>query len=355
MTRTVVESKTKTAVLGFDEPFCVIGERINPTGRKKLAAELEAGDFSTVEADAIAQVAAGATVLDINAGVVYNSNPNPNETEPPLMRSIVEMVQGLVDVPLCIDSSVPGALEAGLEAAEGRPLLNSVTGEEDRLELVLPLVKKYNVPVVAISNDDTGISEDPDVRFEVAKKIVERAADFGIPAHDIVVDPLVMPIGAMATAGLQVFALVRRLREELGVNTTCGASNISFGLPNRHGVNNAFLPMAMAAGMTSAIMNPVALPVSQKKLDEKRAELAAAGIIIPEDLDPEILANITGMGSTKSRAGSEMTAIRAANLLTNNDPHGSEWIRANKAPTKAGEAEAGARGRRAGGGRRRRA
>ena len=227
MTRTIVESKTKTAVLGFDEPFCVIGERINPTGRKKLAAELEAGDFSTVETDALAQVAAGANILDINAGVVYNSNPNPNETEPPLMTKIIELVQGLVDVPLCIDSSVPGALEAGLAAAEGRPLLNSVTGEEERLELVLPLVKKYNVPVVAISNDDTGISEDPDVRFAVARKIVERAADFGIPAHDIVVDPLVMPIGAMATAGQQVFTLVRRLRDELGVNTTCGASNLS--------------------------------------------------------------------------------------------------------------------------------
>ena len=149
--------------------------------------------------------------------------------------------------------------------------MNSVTGEEERLELVLPLVKKYNVPVVAISNDDTGhISEDPDVRFAVAKTIVERAADHGIPAHDIVVDPLVMPIGAMATAGQQVFALVRRLREELGVNTTCGASNISFGLPNRHGINNAFLPMAMGAGMTSAIMNPVALPVTQKKIAEKK-------------------------------------------------------------------------------------
>ncbi|MBV1864540.1 MAG: dihydropteroate synthase [Rhodobacteraceae bacterium] len=353
MTKTIVESKTKTAIIGFDQPFCVIGERINPTGRKLLAAQLEAGDFSTVEKDAIAQVEAGATILDINAGVVYNSNPNPNETEPPLMSAIIKMVQDLVDVPLCIDSSVPGALEAGLAAAEGRPLLNSVTGEEDRLELVLPLVKKYNVPVVAISNDDTGISEDPDVRFEVAKRIVQRAADYGIPAHDIVVDPLVMPIGAMATAGLQVFALVRRLREELGVNTTCGASNISFGLPNRHGVNNAFLPMAMAAGMTSAIMNPVALPVSQKKLDEKRAEMAAAGIIIPEDIDPEILASITGMGSTKSRAGQEMEAIRAANLLTNNDAHGAGWIKANKPPLKAGEAEAGARGRRSGGRRRR--
>ncbi|MBO9445013.1 methyltetrahydrofolate cobalamin methyltransferase [Ruegeria sp. R14_0] len=353
MTRTVVESKTKTAVLGFDEPFCVIGERINPTGRKKLAAELEAGDFSTVEKDALAQVLAGATVLDINAGVVYNSNPNPNETEPPLMRKIVELVQGLVEVPLCIDSSVPGALEAGLEAAEGRPLLNSVTGEEERLELVLPLVKKYNVPVVAISNDDTGISEDPDVRFDVAKKIVERAADFGIPAHDIVVDPLVMPIGAMATAGQQVFALVRRLREELGVNTTCGASNISFGLPNRHGINNAFLPMAMGAGMTSAIMNPVALPITQKKIAEKKEAVAAAGIILPEGMDDEAFVQMFGLGSTKPRAGKEMEAIRAANLLTNNDAHGGEWIKFNKSPEEAGAA--GAAGGRRGGGRRRRA
>lgn len=351
MTRTIVESKTKTAVIGFDEPFCVIGERINPTGRKKLAAELEAGDFSTVEADAIAQVAAGANVLDVNAGVVYNSNPNPNETEPPLMRKMLELVQGLVDVPLCIDSSVPGALEEGLKVCEGRPLLNSVTGEEERLELVLPLVKKYNVPVVAISNDDTGISEDPEVRFAVAKRIVERAADYGIPAHDIVVDPLVMPIGAMATAGKQVFTLVRRLREELGVNTTCGASNISFGLPNRHGINNAFLPMAMGAGMTSAIMNPIALPVTQTKIAEKKAEVEDAGIILPEDIDDETFVTLFGLGSMSARAGSEMAAIRAANLLLDSDAHGGEWIRFNKAP---GEAPAGARGGRAGGGRRRR-
>ncbi len=308
MTRTIVESKSKTAIIGFDQPFCVIGERINPTGRKKLARELEAGDFSTVEADALAQVAAGATMLDVNAGVVYNSNPNPNETEPPLMQEVLKRVQALVDVPLCIDSSVPAALEAGLQVCEGRPLLNSVTGEEEKLELILPLVKKYNVPVVAISNDDTGISEDPEVRFAVAKKIVERAADFGIPAHDIVVDPLVMPIGAMATAGLQVFELVRKLRAELGVNTTCGASNISFGLPNRNGVNAAFLPMAIASGMTSAIMNP--------------------------------LHNL------------EMDAIRAANLLTNNDPNGAAWIMANKPKLAEGEVEAGARGAR--GGRRRR-
>lgn len=350
MTRTIIESKTKTAIIGFDQPFCVIGERINPTGRKKLAAELEAGDFSTVEKDALAQVAAGATVLDINAGVVYNSNPNPNETEPPLMRRMLELVQGLVDVPLCIDSSVPAALEEGLKACAGRPLLNSVTGEEERLEFVLPLVKKYNVPVVAISNDDTGISEDPDVRFEVAKKIVQRAADFGIPAHDIVVDPLVMPIGAMGTAGLQVFALVRRLREELGVNTTCGASNISFGLPNRHGINNAFLPMAIASGMTSAIMNPIALPVPMSKIEEKKLALAAAGIIVPEEMDLEEFCQLTGLGSTKPRAGSELEAIRAANFLMNNDPSGAEWIRANRAPSVEGD---GSRGGRAGGRRRR--
>ncbi len=151
---------------------------------------------------------------------------------------------------------MPAALKAGLEVAVGRPLVNSVTGEEDRLETILPLIKKYDVPVIAISNDETGISEDPDVRFAVAKKIVERAMDHGIKPEDIVVDPLVMPIGAMGTAGRQVFALVRRLREELKVNTSCGASNISFGLPHRHGINGAFLPMAIASGMTSAIMNP---------------------------------------------------------------------------------------------------
>ncbi|MDE9449101.1 methyltetrahydrofolate cobalamin methyltransferase [Aliiroseovarius sp. Z3] len=357
MTRTIVESQTKTAIIGFDQPFCVIGERINPTGRKVLNAELEAGDFSRVESDAVAQVAAGATVLDINSGAVFSNKmaedpryADNNFVEPDLMRQLVETVQAVTDCPLCIDSSVPGALEAGLKAANGRPLLNSVTGEEERLEMVLPLVKKYNVPVVAISNDDTGISEDPDVRFAVAKKIVERAADFGIPAHDIVVDPLVMPIGAMGTAGLQVFTLVRRLREELGVNTTCGASNISFGLPNRHGINNAFLPMAMGAGMTSAIMNPVALPVGPTKLAEKKAEVEAKGIVIPADMDDETFCQLFGLGSTKPRAGKEMEAIRAANFLTNNDDGGAEWIKFNSVNSGAAGAAGGRRG-----GRRRRA
>ena len=347
MTRTVVESKTKTAIIGFDEPFCVIGERINPTGRKILNAELEAGDYSRVEADAIAQTAAGATILDINSGAVFSNKmaedpryADNNFVEPTLMRALIERVQAVVDTPLCIDSSVPGALENGLAAAEGRPLLNSVTGEEERLEMVLPLVKKYNVPVVAISNDDTGISEDPDVRFAVAKKIVERAADFGIPAHDIVVDPLVMPVGAMGSAGLQVFTLVRRLREELGVNTTCGASNISFGLPNRHGINNAFLPMSMAAGMTSAIMNPVALPVNQTKIAEKKTAIAAAGIILPEGMDDETFVTLFGMGSMSSKPGKEMEAIRAANFLMDCDPSGASWINFNKIPGS----DAGGRG-----------
>ena len=253
MTHTIVASATKEVVIGFDQPFCVIGERINPTGRKKLAAEMQAGNFETVKKDAMEQVAAGATILDINAGVTA---VNPNETEPPLLVETIEIVQELVDTPLSIDSSVTSAIEAGLKVAKGRPLVNSVTGEPEKLEAILPLIKKYDVPVVAISNDETGISEDPDVRFAVAKKIVEHAADYGIPAHDIVVDPLVMPIGAMGTAGQQVFRLVRRLRDELGVNTTCGLSNISFGLPHRHGINAAFIPMVIASGMTSAIMNP---------------------------------------------------------------------------------------------------
>ena len=358
-TRTVLESKSKTVPIGFDEPFCVNGERITPTGRQKLAAELEAGDFSTVEQDAIAQVAAGAGVLDVNSGAVFSNKmaedpryADNNFVEPMLMRELIEKVQAVTDVPLCIDSSVPAALQAGLETAHGRPLVNSVTGEDERLEQVLPLVKKYNVPVVAISNDDTGISEDPDVRFAVAKKIVERAADFGIPAHDIVVDPLVMPIGAMATAGNQVFALVRRLRDELGVNTTCGASNISFGLPNRHGVNVAFLPMAYAMGMTSAIMNPLALPVGPQKIAEKRAEVEAAGVVLPEGMDDETVVKLLGLGSPKHRAGREMEAIRAANLLLNHDAHGTDWIAFNQAPGEGGAG--GGRGGRRGGRRGRR-
>jgi 5-methyltetrahydrofolate--homocysteine methyltransferase len=256
VTVTVVSSATKEVRIGFDEPFCVIGERINPTGRKILAAEMKAGDYSRVQADALAQVAAGANMLDVNAGI-------PLADEPAILADCVKLVQSLTDVPLSIDSSIVAALESGLEVYQGKALVNSVTGEEERLEQVLPLVKKYGAAVVAISNDETGISEDPNVRFEVAKRIVERAADHGIPASDIVVDPLVMPIGALNDAGRQVMHILTRLRDELKVNSTCGASNVSFGLPNRNGLNAAFLTMAIGAGMTSAITSPLHVEVMQ--------------------------------------------------------------------------------------------
>jgi len=250
MTDTVLSSATREVVIGFERPFVIIGERINPTGRKILAAEMAAGDMSRVEADAIAQVAAGAHMLDVNAGI-------PLADEPAILAAAIRLVQSITDVPLSIDSSIVAALAAGLAAYQGKPLVNSVTGEEERLEAVLPLIRKYGAAVVAISNDETGISQDPDVRFAVAKKIVERAADHGIPACDIVVDPLVMPIGAINQTGVQVMRLVHRLRTELKVNTTCGASNVSFGLPQRDGINAAFLTMAIGAGMTSAITNPL--------------------------------------------------------------------------------------------------
>ena len=249
MPDTVISSASREVVLGSDRPFVVIGERINPTGRKKLAAEMNDGDFSRVESDALAQVAAGAQILDVNAGI-------PLADEPAIMAKSIELVQSITDVPLSIDSSVIAALEAGLAAYQGKALLNSVTGEEERLEAVLPLVKKYQCAVVAISNDDSGISQDIDVRFAVAKKIVERAEDHGIPRCDVIVDPLVMPIGAVGSAGRDVLKLVTRLRDELGVNSTCGASNISFGLPNRPQLNTALVTMAYAAGLTSAIVNP---------------------------------------------------------------------------------------------------
>ena len=256
MTDTIISSNSKEVVIGLDRPFVMIGERINPTGRKLLSKEMAEGDFSRVEQDTLAQVAAGAQMLDVNAGI-------PLADEPRILAETIKLVQSLTDVPLSIDSSIVAALEAGLEVYQGKALLNSVTGEEERLDVVLPLVKKYGCAVIAISNDETGISEDPDVRFAVAKKIVERAADYGIPYSDIVVDPLVMPIGAVNSAGKQVMSLVRRLQEELKVNTTCGSSNVSFGLPNRNGVNAAFLTMAIASGLTSAITNPLHNPVLQ--------------------------------------------------------------------------------------------
>lgn len=295
MTRTVVGSETREVVIGFDQPFVIIGERINPTGRKLLAEEMRNGDFSRVTADAIAQVEAGAHMLDVNAGI-------PLADEPAILAETVKLVQSITDVPLSIDSSIVAALEAGLAAYKGKALVNSVTGEEDRIEAVLPLVAKHGAAVVAISNDENGISEDPDVRFEVAKKIVTRAADFGISSEDVVVDPLVMPIGAMPTAGRQVFWLTRRLREELKVNTTVGASNISFGLPHRIGINAAFLTMAAANGLTSAITNP---------------------------LEPEI-----------------RQAVMAANVLNGSDPDCVSWIKTHRQPTDGGEGARRRTGRR---------
>lgn len=286
MTHTVLSSATKEIIIGFDQPFCVIGERINPTGRKLLAAEMADGDYSRVESDARAQVEAGATMLDVNAGI-------PLADEPKILAESIQLVQSITDVPLAIDSSIVEALEAGLAVYQGKPLVNSVTGEEERLEVVLPLVKKYGAAVVAISNDETGISEDPNVRYEVAKKIVERAEDYGIPREDVVVDPLIMPVGAINRAGRSALDLISRLRNELKVNTTCGASNISFGLPNRHGMNAAFLSMAAGAGMTSAIMNP---------------------------LHPE-----------------EMTGIRGANVMNGADPECRNWIKTFREPAAEGE------------------
>ena len=250
MTETVLSSATKELVIGFDRPFVIIGERINPTGRKIMAEEMKNGDYSRVESDTIAQVAAGAHMLDVNAGI-------PLADEPRILAEAIQLVQSLTDVPLSIDSSIIEALESGLSVYKGKALVNSVTGELENLERVLPLVKKYGAAVVAISNDETGISEDINVRYEVAKKIVEHAADYGIPACDVVVDPLIMPIGAINTAGREALKLIHRLRTELKVNTTCGASNISFGLPNRNGFNGAFISMAIQAGMTSAITNPL--------------------------------------------------------------------------------------------------
>ena len=300
MTHTVISSATKDVVIGFDRPFVMIGERINPTGRKLLAEEMKNGDFSRVEADALAQVAAGAHMLDVNAGI-------PLADEPALLARAIQLVQGITDVPLSIDSSIVEALEAGLAVYKGKALVNSVTGEDEQMERVLPLVAKYGAAVVAISNDETGISTDPDVRFAVAQKIVNRAADYGIPSHDIIVDPLVMPIGAMGTAGRQVFTLLRRLVTELKVNTTCGASNVSFGLPARNNITATFLAMAISNGMTSAIMNP---------------------------LHPEV-----------------KTIVMAADVLAGNDQDCMAWIRANRDP----DGPTGSREGRAGGRRARRA
>lgn len=290
MVETILSSRTQEVRIGPDLPFVIIGERINPTGRKRLAEEMAAGNYSRVVTDALAQVAAGAHMLDVNAGI-------PLADEPAILAEAIRIVQNTVDVPLSIDSSIVAALQSGLAAYQGKALVNSVTGEDERLEAVLPLIKKYDAAVIAISNDETGISEDPEVRLAVARKIIERAQDHGINKENVLIDPLVMPIGAMRHAGRQVFEIVRRCRDELGVNTCCGASNVSFGLPNRGPLSGTFLAMAIGAGLTSAITNPIEEHIK--------------------------------------------TAILAADVMTGNDENCLNWIMASRQAAKAAAAADG--------------
>jgi len=276
---TVLQSRTKTVTIGHGRPFCIIGERINPTGRKKFAEELRAGELSTVTADAVAQVEAGADMLDVNAGI-----PLVDEAE--LLKTMLQTVQTAVDVPICIDSSVIEALDAGLSVYEGRALVNSVTAEDDRLSEILPLVARYGAAVIGLANDETGIPETPEKRLECARKIVAAAADFGIARDDVVIDPLAMTVGADPEAVKTTLRTISLIRDELGVNMSLGASNVSFGLPDRHALNAGFLPMAMAAGLTSAIMS-TARPV--------------------------------------------VDAVRASDLLLGHDEWGANWIAAHRA------------------------
>jgi 5-methyltetrahydrofolate--homocysteine methyltransferase len=276
---TVLQGRSKTVVIGPQQPFCIIGERINPTGRKRFAEELRAGDLSTVVIDANAQIEAGADVLDINAGI-----PLVDEAE--LLAKMLRLAQDTTDAPICIDSSVIEALDAGLSVYEGKPLVNSVTGEDERLEEILPLVAKYGAAVIGLANDETGIPETPQQRLEIATKIVKAAGDFGIPPEDVVIDPLAMTVGADTEAVTTTLEAIRLIRENLGVNMSLGASNVSFGLPDRHALNAAFLPMAMAAGLTSAIMSTAPVCVEE---------------------------------------------VRAADLLLGHDPWGARWIAAHRA------------------------
>ena len=285
MSVTVLESRGGVVEIGDEHAFCVIGERINPTGRKRLAEEIVAGDMTTVQADANAQVEAGARVLDVNAGI-------PGFDEAELLSAVVKAVHDAVDVPLCIDSSTPEALEAAIPVAEGKVLINSVTAEDESLERLLPLVKKHGAAVIGMANDEQGISMDPQVRLGAARKVVDAAVDHGIPREDVIIDPLAMPIGAAPDAATAMFETIRLIHAELGANVSCGASNISFGLPDRRSLDGAFLSMAILAGMNAAITNPLHLPVRK--------------------------------------------AILAADLLLGHDEYASAWIAAHRA-SEAGE------------------
>jgi 5-methyltetrahydrofolate--homocysteine methyltransferase len=256
--RTVLESRSKSVIISPDEPFVIIGERINPTGRKTLAAQMKNGEFGRVRSDAVAQTKAGAHVLDVNAGV-------PGIDEGALLAQTVLQVMEVSDLPLCIDSSVVEALEAALAVYEGKALVNSVTAEEERLERILPLVRKYGAAVIGIANDETGIPMVPEERLGLARRIVERAQDHGIAAEDVIIDPIAMTVGASPEAGAVALETMRRIRDTLGSNMSCGASNVSFGLPDREFLNAAFLPMAIASGLTSAITNPLS-PAVRKSI-----------------------------------------------------------------------------------------
>jgi 5-methyltetrahydrofolate--homocysteine methyltransferase len=245
--------------IGDGHPFAVIGERINPTGRPKVTEEITHGDMTTVKAEAVAQVAAGARVLDLNAGV-------PGFDEPEMLSNVVRAVHEVVGVPLCIDSSTPEALEAAIPLARGKVLVNSVTAEDASLERLLPLVKRFGAAVIGMANDEEGISMDPQVRLKAARKVLGAALDAGIPREDVLIDPLAMPIGAAPDAAMAMFETIRLIRDELGVNVSCGASNVSFGMPDRPAIDAGFLTMAIQAGMNAAIANPLRRPVRKAAL-----------------------------------------------------------------------------------------
>jgi len=246
----VLSSRSREVRISIDLPFVIIGERINPTGRKVLAAEMKEGRMDRVRADAIAQAAAGAHMLDVNAGI-------PAIDEPALLVATIKAVSEVSDLPICIDSSVMEALEAALAAYEGKALVNSVTAEDERMDRILPLVKKHGAAVIGMANDETGISMVPEERVAIARRIIDRAAEYGIPKEDVIIDPIAMTVAADPTCGLVTLETMRLIREQLGNNMTCGASNVSFGLPDRAIVNAAFLPLAMHAGLTCAITNPL--------------------------------------------------------------------------------------------------
>jgi 5-methyltetrahydrofolate--homocysteine methyltransferase len=246
--QTVVSSATKTVTIGDDQPFVIIGERLNPTGRKLFQEKLRADDLSTINIDVADQVAGGCDMLDVNMGV-------PLTDEPALLARAIKLVQSLTDLPICIDSSVIEALDAGLAVYEGKALVNSMTGEDERMDIILPLVKKYDAAILALPNDEIEIPMLAKDRMVIVEKIVRRVEKEGIPLENLLIDPLAMPVGADPENAKNTLETIYLIKEKYGLNMSIGASNVSFGLPNRHALNAAFMPMAMAMGLTSAIMD----------------------------------------------------------------------------------------------------